>query len=463
VSWSFVPSDDVARIRARLDHPVVDSDGHLIEFLPLVRDFVAEEAGPSVAADLDRIIGGPPALDAVPVETRRAKGLSRSPWWGLPTENTLDRATAMFPKLFCQRMDELGIDFAVVYPTFGLVVTAFAGEELRRAMARALNRYYAEVYGPYRDRLAPVACIPCFTPDEALDELDHALGLGLRAVMLAGVIPRPVPGADGVRWLDTLGHEATYDYEPLWAALERHDVAATFHASGMGWGSRISTSNYVYNHIGNFAAAGEATARSLLFAGVPIRHPQLRFAFQEGGVAAAASLAADVIGHWEKRNTAAIGRYDPAALDRSLLGSLFDDFASGPVAGMRARLEEGLGFLSQPGTAADDEFAASGITGRADVERVFSRQFHFGCEADDPLNALAFADGVVPGGLRAVFASDIGHWDVPDARAVLVEAWEGVEHGALSEQDFRAFVFGNAVSLWGRSFFAGTAVEGSVA
>ena len=42
---NFVPSDDVAAIRSRIDHPVIDSDGHLIEYLPLVRDFLVEEAG----------------------------------------------------------------------------------------------------------------------------------------------------------------------------------------------------------------------------------------------------------------------------------------------------------------------------------------------------------------------------------------------------------------------------------
>ncbi len=46
---TFVPSADVEAIRGRLDHPVIDSDGHLIEYLPLVRDFLVEEAGESVA------------------------------------------------------------------------------------------------------------------------------------------------------------------------------------------------------------------------------------------------------------------------------------------------------------------------------------------------------------------------------------------------------------------------------
>ena len=45
------------------------------------------------------------------------------------------------------------------------------------------------------------------------------------------------------------------------------------------------------------------------------------------------------------------------------------------------------------------------------------------CEADDPTNAFAFDTRVNPLSARinAMFASDIGHWDVPDFREVLPE------------------------------------------
>ncbi|HZQ88070.1 MAG TPA: amidohydrolase family protein [Acidimicrobiales bacterium] len=450
----------------RLAHPVIDSDGHLIECYALVRDHISELAGSSTAEEFDRVLNGGRAILAIPPGTeRRAQGRHRTAWWGLPTRNTLDRATAMFPRLMYERLDELGIDVAVLYPTGGLTVTAYPNDELRRVMARAFNRYYAEAYADYRDRLIPVAAIPCFTPDEAVAELEYAVGeLGLKAVMLAGVIARPFPGHESspARWIDTLGHDSPYDYEPVWDACERLGVAATFHAAGMGWGSRTSTTNYVYNHIGNFAAAGEATARSLLFGGVPRRHPGLRFAFQEGGIALASSLFADVLGHFAKRNRDAVRHYDPSLLDRALLGELADTYGVGP----RERLDYGLNMLCEPedDAALIDEFAASGIERAADVVDVFTRQYHFGCEADDPMNALAFDRRVQPHGvaLRALFASDIGHWDVPDAREVLPEALELVERGLLSEDDFRAFTFGNAVSLWAGgnpAFFDGTVVE----
>ena len=98
------------------------------------------------------------------------------------------------------------------------------------------------------------------------------------------------------------------------------------------------------------------------------------------------------------------------------------------------------------------------------MRRIFTEQYFFGCEADDPMNAMAFDASRNPRGARlpAVFASDIGHWDVPDFRGVLGEAWELVEDGHVTTDDFRDFTFGNAVRLWGGTnpdFFRGTVVE----
>ena len=59
---------------------------------------------------------------------------------------------------------------------------------------------------------------------------------------------------------------------------------------------------------------------------------------------------------------------------------------------------------------------------------------------------------------RSVYgtASDLGHWDVPDACAVLPEAWELVEHGHNTAEDFKAFTHDNALALWGDEMFGNT-------
>lgn len=469
---TYLPTDEVAEIRARLDHPVIDNDGHIIEFLPLVRDIIVDLAGGSVAADFDRLVDSGRLAQMVPATDRRSLGMSRTAWWGVPTRNTLDRATAMLPRLMYDRLDQMGIDVAFLYPTYGLTAIHIPGEELRRAMSRAFNIYLSEAYAPYRDRMLPVACIPTFSPEEAVEELRFAVGeLGLRATMLGGVVPREIPdhAGPGARWMDSLGHGAVHDYTPLWDACVELGVSPTFHSSGMGWGSRTSTTNYVFNHIGNFAAAGELTARSLFFGGVPMRYPQLRFAFLEGGTAWACNLYSDIIGHWEKRNVGAIGQYDPAELDRSALATFFDEFAEGRVRDRLDRLPTGLNMLCEPFVGDDpvDEFAESLVTSPEDIRRIFTEQYFFGCEADDPMAAVAFNTRLNPMGARipAIFASDIGHWDVPDFREVLAEAWELVDDGHLDMEGFRAFTFDNPVALWtgtNPDVFAGTVVEDAV-
>ena len=465
---------DATQIRAELDHPVIDADGHIIEFLPLLRDLVADEAGGAVADRFDALAGSAAVRRSLDEETKRAHSLARTGWWALPSRNTLDRATAMLPGLLYERLDEMGIDVGILYPTVGLTVMAVDDAELRRAVARACNRYYADAYGPYADRLRPVGVIPTYDPDEAIAELEYATGtLGLKGFLFGGLVLRPTPGhaADdrAARWVDGLGLDSAHDYDPLWRRCAELGVSPTFHSTGIGFGSRTSPSSYVANHIGNFAAGGEAVCRSLFFGGAMTRFPELRWAFLEGGVAWACNLLADTVGHFEKRNRDALAHYDPAALDRTELRNLVERFGDDAFTDRIDRIDDTLAFLSDPDEdpAGLDEWAASGVRSTADIVEIFTQRSFFGCEADDPMNALAFDDRVNPGGsrLRAMFASDIGHWDVPDFRGVLPEAWELIEHDLVDRAQFSDFMFGNVARLFAGTnpdFFAGTTVETEV-
>ena len=459
----FAPSDALRRIRDRIDHPIVDGDGHVIEVTSLVIDFVRESAGPEVAEAFLGFVRGA-------TDPHRAGFAKARAFWALPEANTLDRMTATLPKLLYERSGELGLDFLLLYPSLGLTILALPDAEIRRAVARGLNTYYASTFDGFRDRLEPVAVIPTFTPEEAIEELDYAVGtLGLKAVVMNGVIPRP-PRADGSRGarLDTLGHDSDYDYDPMWRRCVELGVAPAFHGVGYGWGTRVSPRNYVYNHLGNFGSAQEATCRSLFMGGVPRRFPELRFSFLEGGVAWSAQLFADILGHFEKRNRDAVVAYDPRRFDLAVAGNLIAEFATGRIAEDRSRYEVAARAMKEAPPPDDfDDFAESLIESEKDVVDIFTRQFYFGCEADDPLNALAFTPKLLPCGARlnAVFASDIGHWDVTDMSEVVTEAWEMVERGQIDEDDFREFTFGNVVRMLtsGRpDFFDGTAVADAV-
>ena len=463
-----------AKVRAKLNHPVIDSDGHTVEFSPALHDYLVKVGGKSLAerfrGGVGRGIGG--GWYRLNPEERLERRAMRPPWWALPTKNTLDRATATLPKLLYQRMEQFGLDFTVLYPTLGLFAPHLDDEEMRQGACRAYNLFHSELFAEFSDRMTPVAVIPMNTPQEALEELDFAIGkLKMKGIMMPGHVRRPIPAAQRIApdtarwafWIDNLVIDSQYDYDPVWAKCVELGVAPTFHSGGMGWGSRTSVSNYMYNHIGHFGSAGEATCKAMLMGGVTRRFPTLKFAFLEGGVGWACNLYADSIGHWLKRNRRGMENYNPANLDRNQYVELCRRYGNNIVQGKLDVAGDALGGTKED-PAMIDEWAAAKITKAEDIRDLFVPNFYFGCEADDPMNAWAFNSKINPFGARlnAVFSSDIGHWDVPDMTEVTEEAYELVEHGIITEEDFRDFVFSNPAKLWvgmNPNFFKGTKFE----
>jgi predicted TIM-barrel fold metal-dependent hydrolase len=475
---AFVQNSKSAAVRAKLNHPVIDSDGHSLDYRPALVDHLKAIGGPTILKRFNEQLTGTqmdPAWYRLDPQQRREHRALRTPWWNVPTKNTLDLSTSIIPRLLRERLDDIGLDFSVVYAGACLLPIHFDDAEVRRGVCRAINNLHAEVFAECADRITPVAVVPMNTPQEALDELEHAVReLKLKTILMPSFVKRPIAAivrenpaaAPYACWMDTYGLDSEYDYDPVWAKCVELGVVPTFHSHGMGWGSRRSISNYVYNHIGHFGAAGEAICKSLFLGGVTRRFPKLKFAFLEGGVGWGRSLYCDLIGHWEKRNRAAIENYNPAYLDRELFASLFERFGAGLAKYGDPR--DGIDFIGiGEDRAAIDEFERCGIERKQDIRDRFVPHFYFGCEADDPVTASAFDDRANPMGARlgAVFGSDIGHWDVPDMNEVTSEAFELVEKGIMKEEDFRDFVFANPVRLWtalNPDFFKGTAVEGAV-
>ena len=259
------------------------------------------------------------------------------------TRSALDRMTVMLPELLYRRLEEIGLDFALLYPTSGLSVLSNPDDELRQAAARALNTYYARVFAEYRDRLEPVAVIPTFTPDEAVAELDHAVGvLGFKAVVMSGVVPRSVR-PDGST--APLGRHA----RPRQPLRLRAAVGAV---RGARRRARVPRDRL---RVGQPGVAEElrlqppGQLRRRPGGGVPLADhgrradapPELRLSFLEGGVAWAAQLYADLLGHYEKRNRDAVQMFDPARFDVAQASELFAEFANGPLRDYRDRVDEG--------------------------------------------------------------------------------------------------------------------------
>ena len=222
---AYVKDSKSAAVRRRLDHPVIDGDGHWLEPMPIFLDYLRQVGGPSLvdhfkAKDVERGWYG------MTREERMDKRPHRPTWWGEPA-NALDRVTAMVPKLFYERLDDFGVDFCLLYTSLGLFHINNADEQIRRGVSRAVNLMNAEMFAPYRDRVAPAAVVPVYTPEEAIEEATYAVReLGFKVIMISNHVKRPVPALareakdpSTVRtYIDSLAYESPHDYDTFWKA-----------------------------------------------------------------------------------------------------------------------------------------------------------------------------------------------------------------------------------------------------
>jgi predicted TIM-barrel fold metal-dependent hydrolase len=475
------------KVRSQLNHPVIDSDGHQVNFGPAVEDYVRAIGGSDYAVRY--IPQNLRVLTGSDGERSRSRN-TRPVWWIYPTANALDRATSALPRLLYERLDELGIDYTVLYPsTMGFQVYRVGSEstdrdddpELRRVTLRATNAYRLDICREFADRMTPAVTVSMTTPEEAIEDLDYTVNeLGGKVIHVLPVL-RPIEsvherypgiGKENGRfdrhnyWLDTFGLDSEYDYDPFWKRAVELNAPLATHGTGLGFTGRASPTNHVYNHMGHFADAGEAFCKSLFLGGVTRRFPQLKFAFLEGGGSTGARIYCDLFPRWEKRGRDGIQGLNPAGLDRQLFYDLHVKYGGEMVEG---RLDQVLttGVNIVPEEIEDvelDDFAACGIERPEDIRDLFIPHFFFGCEADDPMNRIAFDRLLLPLGeqINTLFSSDMGHWDVPDTADVVREAYEQVENGLLTDENFRDFVFTNPVKFFAGSnpdFFNGTKVE----
>src|SRR6266568_3277396 len=384
---------EARKLHASLSHPVIDADGHWIEYGPVMREEFRRIGGEAAVEAYEVASQRVPNSLKMTLPERRRRRVGQEAFWSSPSENVLDRATAMLPRLMYERLDDLGIDFSVVYPTAGLSYHRMQDTRLRRAICRAYNVFTADQFREFNDRIVPAAIIPMYTPEEAIEEIEFAVRqLGYKVIMVGGLMRRPVPAlaeerpdaASLVEWYDVIGLDSDHDYDPVWEKCR-----------------------------------------------------ELRIA--------------------------------PSALDRAKLHELARKYGRD---GMTERLARGEGLEADPGLTGGvedvDDYFRCKIGRKDDLRELFVPRFYFGCEADDPINAWAFNRQANPMGARlnALFSSDIGHFDVPDMAEVVPEAYELVEHGLLTDDDFRDFMFANAVRFWGEvnpDFFRGTVVEKAAA
>ena len=297
---------------------MIDADGHAIEYLPWCATSCANRrvTKPGRGDGLVRAAAPRPSAGCRPNRCARA-GLIRTSWWGLPTRNTLDRAPRSCPT--CSRRGS-GARHRPRDPVPDLRVVSAALDDaaIRLPMARAFNTFYSEAFRDHSETLTPVGIIPMHTPEEAIAELDHATGeLGLKAFMFGGPISRPAPGVDPpsrvARWLDSLGLDSIYDYDPVWQRCVELGVSPTFHTAAMGWTVPVGEQLRVQPHRDvrdRGRDAGAVVVHGWRAPAIPARcGSHSRKAASRGRLRSTRTS----IGHWEKRNRDAVESLQPRA------------------------------------------------------------------------------------------------------------------------------------------------------
>ena len=171
-----------------------------------------------------------------------------------------------------------GIDCEILFPNKGLTIWATPDAEFSQAMCRVYNDWAWEVFGPYNDRLAPMACVAAADISGAVEEIQRCAALGFRGLSLPC---KPVWGPPD--------HEALNynlpEFDPLWACIQEVGLPITFHVS-TGRDPRTSRGNggAVINYAVHSLAPTMEPIANLCASGVIERFPGIVFGTVEAGI-----------------------------------------------------------------------------------------------------------------------------------------------------------------------------------
>lgn len=273
------------------DHPIADSDLHVMEPPDLWQHYIAPEyrhAAPVGLAELKRDmrvrVKNQVVLRLGAVRPQYVDG-RKTGWreehedvYADAEEHGWDAASQL------RAMDKEGLDLAVMFPSRGLFVLGLDSSDhigadglepaFATAIARAYNDWLADFIAADPNRMFGAAMVAPHDVEGAVAEARRCVEeLGFKAVFLS-------PGCVNRRpW-----HHPAYD--PLWAEIERLDVPITFH----GGGRTFLTPDFSLQvldelmlwHTFNQPLAIQFVTVSLCGGGVLERFPNLRVGLLEG-------------------------------------------------------------------------------------------------------------------------------------------------------------------------------------
>ena len=237
---------------------IIDGDGHIFE------------DGDGIARHFPyRAAGGRLRSGVFPLNSHIQYSLTRTPPGAFAT--TPDgRFQNPGPEGWVEFMDQLGFDYAVLFPTAGQRIGRIVDRDYAVGAARAYNDWLAETYLQRDRRFKGIAILPMHDAEAALEELQHAYTeLGVSGVLFP---------ATGVHL--NLGAKP---YWPVYAEAARLGCPVVVHGVGH-WDLGMDTMNVSTgaNAIGHPMSLAIALAEMVLN-NLFERFPGLRVAYLEGG------------------------------------------------------------------------------------------------------------------------------------------------------------------------------------
>ena len=242
---------------------VVDCDGHIVESIPEMAEFMDEGLRRHSLQPSRNRQGVFPSLDGMHFALREGKN----------TEAKRITASEFRPgsaEDWVAFLGHAGIESTVLFTSEGLSVGFVQIPRYAVRVCRVYNDYVYHKFAKVSDRLRPMALIPMQDVPAALLELRRAVkDLGLPGAMLPSTgLPLH------------LGHES---YWPIYEEAEKLDCALAIHGgSNLGVGLDTFT-NFTASHILHHPVPLMIALVSFIYHGIFDRFPRLRVAFMEGG------------------------------------------------------------------------------------------------------------------------------------------------------------------------------------
>jgi predicted TIM-barrel fold metal-dependent hydrolase len=185
------------------------------------------------------------------------------------------------PVLRRQDQERDGVAAEVMYGILGISKGILGGHgitdpELMGVVYHAYNEFIADFNAQEPRRFFGLGCLPNHDVTAAVDEVDHCVRLGLK-------------GAAFVAWTPYTPVWHHY-WEPLWAAAEERELVLSFHVFEGGAAivdRKVDGVEYA-GAKGSWLVVSpmqlDEVLTSVVFSGIPERHPQLKLVLGESGI-----------------------------------------------------------------------------------------------------------------------------------------------------------------------------------